>query len=621
MNYKTDKRLRDIAKDEIVIEFDDCSREEGLEWIELTKQKIGKKFKYSVYDHGGKSPHLHIKNINGLKAVKEDIRKIAKKELVEIYAGNPEKVDYSLTSKHKIAKEGVEHFKKTEKPGCEHYGIKELIFQDNPNVNNSLPKGYFDELLEKEKLYENECDVDIVGLCKEHNMVINNNQMRCPHKEHEDSTPSCHIYPITGTAYCFGCRRHWYYVSLKEYLKSLPPKDIGVLKDKELFTNIQKQIGKFVNGDVYTVKLDILALCSVYVDNVHIKPHMMKSGSSSSGKSYTSKAVCKFWKETNRIHMFSSITDKALKYYKANDKKWSWDGKLLYVEDASQSFMNSEIVKVLLSDGMAKSLSVVDGKSQVLEVNGKPLMWTTTANVDLGDEMATRFIVSGVDETDKQLGGVLKYQSEIAEGEKSPKYDNSMQNVLKALENVKVIIPYASKLKDIFIATGVQRVKRDYPRFLALIMAHTALYQHQREKDDNGYLIATKEDYDVVAEIFQKKILDNNNFFGLSHREQVGYEKCKTYEGSPFDRKEKDSYDWFSTKEIVAHHPVVSEVTWRRWLMKFVSLGLLETRTHEEKYNTVSQYMPVDDKKITITGLLDEKEEEVIDMEEVRNTE
>ena len=100
-----DPRFREIDKDEIIIEFDNCNRKEGLEYAEKTIKKINGRYRLEIWDHNGKSPHIHIKNIRGLKELTPKQRALYKKSFLRKYAGNPDKADVSLCTKHLIAKE------------------------------------------------------------------------------------------------------------------------------------------------------------------------------------------------------------------------------------------------------------------------------------------------------------------------------------------------------------------------------------------------------------------------------------------------------------------------------------------------------------------------------------
>lgn len=140
------QRLRTVNCDEIITEFDNCTRERGVDLIDTVRIMLdNNKISYSIYDHGGKSPHLHIYNIQGLKELNDFQRHEYKKKFVKKFCpklSGKETIDYSLCGKHLIALEYTPHFK---------YGrIKELIKKADYGQNKLIP-----ELLEEVKQLKN----------------------------------------------------------------------------------------------------------------------------------------------------------------------------------------------------------------------------------------------------------------------------------------------------------------------------------------------------------------------------------------------------------------------------------------------------------------------------------
>jgi MarR family len=64
----------------------------------------------------------------------------------------------------------------------------------------------------------------------------------------------------------------------------------------------------------------------------------------------------------------------------------------------------------------------------------------------------------------------------------------------------RVWIPYARKLADLIPPVAV-RLRRDFGALLNLVRAHTLLHQASRERDDEGRIVATIEDYAAVREL------------------------------------------------------------------------------------------------------------------------
>ncbi len=123
--------LREILDSEIVIEFDDTifkgTREEFKQQVSkpAITQTIANLKKDSIpfklFDHGGKSPHLHIQNLPIGQLPKKQL-KLFKETFTRHYVPLEfhKYTDFSLCGIKMIAVEFENHFK-----GC--YGVKELI--------------------------------------------------------------------------------------------------------------------------------------------------------------------------------------------------------------------------------------------------------------------------------------------------------------------------------------------------------------------------------------------------------------------------------------------------------------------------------------------------------------
>jgi hypothetical protein len=105
-----DARLRETVPGIVDLEYDYDEREESLRALEDTEKLLQKDgYKYKVYDHGGRSPHLFIP-ISGLNDIDFELAKVYKKLFLKKYCGE-KKVDESLTGTHLIALEEVAHWK------------------------------------------------------------------------------------------------------------------------------------------------------------------------------------------------------------------------------------------------------------------------------------------------------------------------------------------------------------------------------------------------------------------------------------------------------------------------------------------------------------------------------
>ncbi len=125
--------LREILNDECVIEFDTTDKDFADKAINATAVNLYRSgLVFQIWSHGGRSMHIHIHDLPITPLIQEErtlfkkvfIRKIVDKEFLPL-------VDISLTGTHLIALEWQKHWK-----GC--YGIKELIYEFNPQESNGM---------------------------------------------------------------------------------------------------------------------------------------------------------------------------------------------------------------------------------------------------------------------------------------------------------------------------------------------------------------------------------------------------------------------------------------------------------------------------------------------------
>jgi len=105
-----------------------------------------------------------------------------------------------------------------------------------------------------------------------------------------------------------------------------------------------------------------------------------------------------------------------------------------------------------------------------------------------------------VTDTQKQTRAVMAALAEEAdEGGADLGGWHALQVWLESTEH-RVSIPYAGKLAELIPPVAV-RLRRDFGALLNLIRAHALLHQATRERDTEGRIIATIEDYATVREL------------------------------------------------------------------------------------------------------------------------
>ena len=162
-NYVDGATLREIAPNEIVIEFDTDNYLEMNRAFRITINRLKyHKYNFKVYDHSGRSPHIHVYNIIGLEDVDFDVNRMYKKLFLQKYA-NFACTDVAINTKETqaIALEFAPHFK--------HGVVKDIIFETE-GFDNKIEIDILEEAREtvrkreaKEKFFDTQFNVYDMG--------------------------------------------------------------------------------------------------------------------------------------------------------------------------------------------------------------------------------------------------------------------------------------------------------------------------------------------------------------------------------------------------------------------------------------------------------------------------
>jgi DNA-binding transcriptional ArsR family regulator len=162
------------------------------------------------------------------------------------------------------------------------------------------------------------------------------------------------------------------------------------------------------------------------------------------------------------------------------------------------------LMRSLLSEGRVRYETVEktsEGmKPRLIEREGPTGLIVTTTAVKLHPENETRLLSLTVTDTQEQTRAVMAALAEEA-GEATPDLAtwHAFQVWLKSAEH-RVSIPYAKILADLIPPVAV-RLRRDFGALLNLIRAYAVLHQATRERDAEGRIVATIEDYAAVREL------------------------------------------------------------------------------------------------------------------------
>ena len=277
---------------------------------------------------------------------------------------------------------------------------------------------------------------------------------------------------------------------------------LSILKDKNLFENITlKQFDKKIVGELQSRQTIFLVTCMRLVENLNkATDNLSINARSGTGKDFISEAVFDIIPEKQKEELIR-ISPKVLAYTrnKAINPLASWKGIALRLEDLGNSVLNDDGFKVMASASPNKinySKIVNKGKIIDIEIEGKPSIVLTIANANPKEETLRRFPILYLDEKVNQTKEILKRQGEYAKKGLSLEYNDEIIEALKCLRRIKIRIPFADKLTNLFCPENVI-VRTHFPRFLDYIKASCSLHQFQRKKDEEDYYIAEPQDYDI----------------------------------------------------------------------------------------------------------------------------
>ncbi len=194
-----------IKPDEIVFDFD--NRDWGFHGINFIGINLAHADYYFQiwYCEGGKSPHLHVKNIQGLEDLREEQLQQYKKLFMRKYA--PTKylkfLDIQLTGRHRIAEENKLHYK--------YKTIKKLCGVWNGDKSNFVESGLLEEAKQEVKI---EVSIDpnavllkdkikITDIARKYGLKVKGNMAVCPW--HKDQNPSLSLSDEKGVFFCHSC--------------------------------------------------------------------------------------------------------------------------------------------------------------------------------------------------------------------------------------------------------------------------------------------------------------------------------------------------------------------------------------------------------------------------------
>ncbi len=255
------------------------------------------------------------------------------------------------------------------------------------------------------------------------------------------------------------------------------------------------EIGRRVAGEARTAKLLYLALTSRLLE----KPvSVAVKGPSSGGKTYLTEQVLSFFPDA-AYHALTAVSEKALAY---SEEPIKHRFLVFFEAEGMASDFATYLMRSLLSEGRLR-YEFVEKTSEgltvrLIEREGPTGLIVTTTAVRMHPENETRLLSLTVTDTQEQTRDILASLAKGEAGGADTAPWHALQEWLASPAACRhVTIPYAPVLAELVPPVAV-RLRRDFGAVLNLIRAHAVLHQAGREKDGEGCIVATLEDYAAV---------------------------------------------------------------------------------------------------------------------------
>lgn len=226
-------------------------------------------------------------------------------------------------------------------------------------------------------------------------------------------------------------------------------------------------------------------------------------GPSSAGKSFVILSVLRLFPDEAYLYR-SSLSQHSLIYTSE-----SLEHRVLFIAEAAaiihDEFQMSTF-RILVSENrlVHEVVERIDGRQEtrVIEKLGPTALVMTTTAIAIEPETETRLISFTANDTPEQTQAMMEKQGELAHIT-PPEPDLTewlaYQTCLSYQPNL-VDIPYGRILGRLAKPAAV-RMRRDHNKMLDLIRVHALLHQGQRERNVQGMIIATLEDYNHVRHL------------------------------------------------------------------------------------------------------------------------
>jgi len=257
-----------------------------------------------------------------------------------------------------------------------------------------------------------------------------------------------------------------------------------------------------VAGEARAIKLVFLAVTSRLLKQ---PISVVLKGPSSAGKSFLLQRTLDLFPR-EAYYPLTAMSEKSLIYTKV-----SFEHRTLILYEAAgiPADTGRYLLRSILSEGHVRYATVDKHRNPITLIKEGPtnLIITTTATRLYEDDETRLFSVTLTD-TPEQTQKVMARLAEKAEighntdpGMQNHDEWHALQRWL-SLSNVEVIVPFAMALSQLVPPSSVP-LRRDFGAILRLIQTHALLHQRNRERDEEGRIVAKLQDYEDIRSLVE----------------------------------------------------------------------------------------------------------------------
>jgi DNA primase/energy-coupling factor transporter ATP-binding protein EcfA2 len=273
------------------------------------------------------------------------------------------------------------------------------------------------------------------------------------------------------------------------------------LQKENLIQELNNLIGK--SGIVGEEKNRIFLFAIASSHKMKDTLHALIQGSSGSGKTHLLSKIAALM-PSERVVKFTRVTENSFYNY----DEFFFRNKLICLEDIDG--LKEEALfawrELISNNQLSSSTSQKDENGNIRSaqriVRGPMASICATTHGAIYEDNMSRLFIIAVDESKEQTERIMQYQSLAASGiadkEKENEAKEFLQNCIRMLRPLKVINPYADKIK---LPPQAHKIRRLHELFLSFVKQITLLHQYQRKRDGQGRIITEPEDLKIAVEI------------------------------------------------------------------------------------------------------------------------